>query len=67
MMSDKIGRNKDWCKAYAARNQDKKNAKRKHITIANRLEKKANKLSLRGFDIDPIGRAIQHHKSLAGR
>lgn len=66
-MSNKIGRNKDWCKGYSARNQEGANFKRKHATLANRLEKKLSKLNVRGLSTDGIARAIQHHNSLAKR
>ena len=66
-MSDKIGRNAAFCKAYQGRGQDKINFRRKHTTLAGRLEKKRSKLSMRCMDTDGIGRAIQHHLSLAGR
>lgn len=66
-MSNKIGRNKEWCKAYRARGQDKINAKRKHSRLSGRLADKAEKLYVNhGLDI-PAGliRQIQHHRSLS--
>ncbi len=66
-MSDKINRNKKWCESYRARGQDKKNAKRKHITLANYLEKKMSRMNMRGMDTSGIIKQIQHHRSLSAQ
>jgi hypothetical protein len=66
-MSDKIGRNEAFCKAYQGRGQDKINFRRKHTTLAGQLEKKRSKMNMRDINTDGIDRAIQHHLSLAGR